>query len=71
MVFQNYALYPHMTVKEKIQFGLKNRKIEKEKRGELIDEFIDIVGLREYLNVKNTGNLSGQQTQDNTRSSNG
>lgn len=62
MVFQNYALYPHMTVKENIEFGLKNRKIEKEKREKLIDEFIDIVGLREYLNVK-PGNLSGGQRQ--------
>ena len=62
MVFQNYALYPHMTVKENIEFGLKNRKIEKERREKLIDEFIDIVGLREYLNVK-PGNLSGGQRQ--------
>ncbi len=31
MVFQNYALYPHMTVRENIEFGLKNKKVEKEK----------------------------------------
>lgn len=62
MVFQNYALYPHMTVKENIEFGLKNKKVEKEKREKLIDEFIDIVGLKEYLDVK-PGNLSGGQRQ--------
>ncbi|MCC0764168.1 ABC transporter ATP-binding protein [Clostridioides sp. ES-S-0006-03] len=62
MVFQNYALYPHMTVKENIEFGLKNKKVPKEKREELITEVIDIVGLQEYLNVK-PGNLSGGQRQ--------
>ncbi|MGO0915811.1 ABC transporter ATP-binding protein, partial [Clostridioides difficile] len=62
MVFQNYALYPHMTVRENIEFGLKNKKVEKEKREKLITEVIDVVGLREYLNVK-PGNLSGGQRQ--------
>lgn len=62
MVFQNYALYPHMTVRENIEFGLKNKKVPKEKREELITEVIDIVGLQEYLNVK-PGNLSGGQRQ--------
>ncbi|HBF0844021.1 ABC transporter ATP-binding protein [Clostridioides difficile] len=62
MVFQNYALYPHMTVRENIEFGLKNKKVEKEKREKLITEVIDVVGLREYLDVK-PGNLSGGQRQ--------
>ncbi len=35
MVFQNYALYPHMTVRENIEFGLKNKKVEKEKEKNL------------------------------------
>ena len=35
LVFQNYALYPHMTVRENIEFGLKNKKVEKEKREKL------------------------------------
>lgn len=62
MVFQNYALYPHMTVKENIEFGLKNKKVVKEKREKLITEVINIVGLQEYLNVK-PSNLSGGQRQ--------
>lgn len=62
MVFQNYALYPHMTVKENIEFGLKNKKVPKEEREQLITEVIDVVGLQEYLNVK-PGNLSGGQRQ--------
>ncbi len=52
MVFQNYALYPHMTVKENIEFGLKNNKVKKEERNRLISEVSSIVGLDEYLNRK-------------------
>ena len=40
MVFQNYALYPHMTVKENIEFGLKNNKVKKEERNRLIVKFL-------------------------------
>ncbi len=62
MVFQNYAIYPTMTVKENIEFGLKNRKIIKEVRESLINEFSAIVGMTEYLNRK-PGTLSGGQRQ--------
>jgi ABC-type sugar transport system ATPase subunit len=36
MVFQNYALYPHMTVRENLEFGLKSRKIPKQRREESV-----------------------------------
>lgn len=62
MVFQNYALYPTMTVKGNIEFGLINAKVPKEEREKLINEIIDIVGLREHLNKK-PSQLSGGQRQ--------
>ncbi|EZH65784.1 ABC transporter ATP-binding protein [Bacillaceae bacterium JMAK1] len=62
MVFQNYALYPTMTVKGNIEFGLKNRKVPKAERQKLIEEVADIVGLTPYLNKK-PQKLSGGQRQ--------
>ena len=62
MVFQNYALYPTMTVEENIEFGLVNKKIAKEERKRRIKEVSEIVGLTEYLNRK-PANLSGGQRQ--------
>ncbi len=62
MVFQNYAIYPTMTVRQNIEFGLKNNKVPKEERERLIKEFADVVGLTEYLDRK-PGTLSGGQRQ--------
>lgn len=62
MVFQNYALYPSMTVKENIEFGLKNNKIPKNEREKRIKEVSLSVGLDEYLNRKPSA-LSGGQRQ--------
>lgn len=62
MVFQNYAIYPTMTVKENIEFGLKNNKVPKEQREKLINETASKVGLTEYLNRK-PSQLSGGQRQ--------
>ncbi|SCH82722.1 sn-glycerol-3-phosphate import ATP-binding protein UgpC [uncultured Clostridium sp.] len=62
MVFQNYALYPHMSVKENIEFGLKNNKVKKEEREKLIAEVSSVVGLDEYLERK-PSDLSGGQRQ--------
>ncbi len=62
MVFQNYALYPHMSVKENIEFGLKNNKVKKEDREKLIAEVSLVVGLGEYLDRK-PSDLSGGQRQ--------
>jgi sn-glycerol 3-phosphate transport system ATP-binding protein len=62
MVFQNYALYPTMTVRGNIEFGLVNKKIPKEEREKLIQDISEIVGLTEYLDQK-PQNLSGGQRQ--------
>ncbi|MDN7245153.1 ABC transporter ATP-binding protein [Planococcus shenhongbingii] len=62
MVFQNYALYPTMTVKGNIEFGLANRKVPKKERQQLIEEIAGIVGLTEHLNKK-PDKLSGGQRQ--------
>ena len=62
MVFQNYALYPTMSVKDNIEFGLKNKKIPKEERKQLIEDVSEIVGLTPYLNRK-PSELSGGQRQ--------
>ncbi len=62
MVFQNYALYPTMTVKGNIEFGLKNSKVPKEEREARIKEVSVAVGLEEYLNRKPAA-LSGGQRQ--------
>ncbi len=62
MVFQNYALYPTMSVKENIEFGLKNNKVPKAEREKLIKDVCEIVGLSEYLKRK-PSTLSGGQRQ--------
>lgn len=62
MVFQNYALYPTMTVQENIEFGLTNKKIPKEERRRRILEVCEVVGLTEYLG-RMPANLSGGQRQ--------
>jgi multiple sugar transport system ATP-binding protein len=62
MVFQNYALYPHMTVAENIGFALKLRKLSKDQIKAKVDEAARILGLGEHLNRK-PGQLSGGQRQ--------
>jgi len=62
MVFQNYALYPHMTVEKNIAYGLKNMKVPAEEIKKKVDWAIDILGLEEYRNRK-PKNLSGGQRQ--------
>ena len=62
MVFQNYALYPTMTVRENIEFGLKNNKVPKEERNRLIADVSEVVGLSAYLDRK-PSTLSGGQRQ--------
>jgi sn-glycerol 3-phosphate transport system ATP-binding protein len=62
MVFQNYAIYPTMTVRENIEFGLKNNKVPKEERNRLIREVAETVSLSEYLD-RMPGTLSGGQRQ--------
>ena len=62
MVFQNYALYPHMTVYDNMAFGLKMQKIAKEVIDERVNWAAQILGLREYLKRKPEA-LSGGQRQ--------
>ena len=62
MVFQNYAIYPTMSVRENIEFGLKNRKVPKAERDRRIAEYSEIVGMTPYLNRK-PSELSGGQRQ--------
>ena len=49
MVFQNYALYPHMTVRQNMAFGLKLRKYSKQEIADRVKEAADILGIGELL----------------------
>ena len=62
MVFQNYALYPHMTVADNMAFGLKLRKTSKAEIRRRVEEAADILGLTSMLNRKPKA-LSGGQRQ--------
>ena len=62
MVFQNYALYPHMTVAENIGFALKLRKVPKAEARKRIAETAEIIGLTDHLDRK-PRQLSGGQRQ--------
>ena len=62
MVFQNYALYPHMTVFENIAFGLKLRKFENNEIKKRVEEAASILDLQNYLDRK-PKQLSGGQRQ--------
>lgn len=61
-VFQSYALYPHMTVRENIAFGLKMRKVPKDEIEKKVQEAAKILDLTEYLDRK-PKQLSGGQRQ--------
>ena len=62
MVFQNYALYPHMTVRDNIGFPLRMQKIPKDERGRRIASAAELLGIDELLERK-PGALSGGQRQ--------
>lgn len=62
MVFQNYALYPHMTVYDNMAFGLKLRKYSKEDIDKRVKEAAEILGLTDFLKRK-PADLSGGQRQ--------
>src|SRR5574344_2121433 len=62
MVFQNYALYPHMTVFDNMAFGLKLRKVPKDEISKKVHEAAEILGLEPYLDRKPKA-LSGGQRQ--------
>ncbi|GAB6928665.1 ABC transporter ATP-binding protein [Paenibacillus sp. JCM 10914] len=62
MVFQNYAIYPTMSVRDNIEFGLVNNKVPKDERTRLVETIGTTVGLGEYLDRK-PSTLSGGQRQ--------
>ncbi|MBE6067430.1 MAG: ABC transporter ATP-binding protein [Clostridium lundense] len=62
MVFQNYAIFPHMSVKDNVAFGLKNRKISKEDIEKQVNEILKIVKI-DHLKDRMPANLSGGQQQ--------
>ena len=62
MVFQNYALFPHLTVEENIGFGLRIRRTPKVNRRERVRETAALLGLESYLD-RRPGELSGGQRQ--------
>ena len=62
MVFQNYALYPHMNVFYNMAFGLKMRKVPKEERATLVNEAAEMLGIQDLLDRK-PKQLSGGQRQ--------
>jgi multiple sugar transport system ATP-binding protein len=62
MIFQNYALYPHMNVAENMGFGLKMRRIDKAEVRRRVEEAAKVLGLSEVL-AKRPRHLSGGQRQ--------
>ncbi|MBC8610744.1 sn-glycerol-3-phosphate import ATP-binding protein UgpC [uncultured Ruminococcus sp.] len=62
MVFQNYALYPHMNVRKNIEYGLKAKRVPKEERQQRIDSVVKLVQLEDQLD-KLPAQMSGGQRQ--------
>ena len=62
MVFQNYAIFPHLTVRENVAYGLKARKVGKKEMDERVDEALKLVQI-EHLADRKPNELSGGQQQ--------
>lgn len=62
MVFQNYAIFPHLTVKQNVAFGLENRKVPKDEIEKKVAEIMKVVQIEEYKD-RLPENLSGGQQQ--------
>lgn len=62
MVFQNYAIFPHLTVRKNVEFGLKNRKVPANEIKSRCDEFMKLVHVDEYAD-RMPDRLSGGQQQ--------
>lgn len=62
MVFQNYAIFPNMTVRKNVEFGLKNRKVSKEEMKTEVDKFLKVVHVDQYAD-RMPDRLSGGQQQ--------
>ena len=62
MVFQNYAIFPHLTVRQNVEFGLKNKKFPKNKIREQAEKFMELMQISEYAD-RRPDRLSGGQQQ--------
>ena len=62
MVFQNYAIFPHLTVRKNVEFGLKTKKLPKDKVKEQADKFMQLMHVDEYAD-RLPERLSGGQQQ--------
>ncbi len=62
MVFQNYAIFPHLTVKKNVAFGLQNRKLPKDQIEERTEKFLSMMKIQEYKD-RLPERLSGGQQQ--------
>ena len=62
MVFQNYAIFPHLTVEQNVEFGLKNRKVSKDVMKVETDKFLKLMQIDEYRD-RMPDRLSGGQQQ--------
>ncbi|MGJ3245322.1 MAG: ABC transporter ATP-binding protein [Elainellaceae cyanobacterium] len=62
MMFQNYALFPHKTVWQNVEFGMRMRRVPKAERHQRVDEMLEIVGLGRFAHRK-PAQLSGGQQQ--------
>ncbi|MEF2782323.1 ABC transporter ATP-binding protein [Erysipelotrichaceae bacterium HCN-30851] len=62
MVFQNYAIFPHLSVRQNVEFGLKQRKMEKEAVASATDKFLKLMQIDQYKD-RMPDNLSGGQQQ--------
>lgn len=62
MVFQSYAIFPHLNVRDNIAYGLRKQKLSRAKRYEMVDEMLELIKLPEYGDRKAT-QLSGGQRQ--------
>ena len=62
MVFQNYAIFPHLNVEENVAYGLRNKREKKSDQNKLVDEALELVGLS-GLNKRSANALSGGQKQ--------
>ena len=61
MVFQNYAVFPHMSVRDNVAYGLKTRRVPKEERYKRVDEILKLVKIDDYADRMPTQLSGGQQ----------
>jgi len=62
MVFQNYAIFPHLTVKQNVEFGLKQRRLSKSEINSRVDEYLKLIQIDQFRDRK-PDKLSGGQQQ--------